>query len=211
MIPFSAAILDDLKSGSTSGAELCILGDTSYGSCCVDEVSHILTRPDLHNDKMTKILSLEFIFQVAAMHINADAIIHFGHACLSKVSRLPVHYVFLHFKFDATKFSESFHKRLPNHDEPILVFYSNGLFYQLGEDIDWYIICKMCDQVTFFDSFSHIFQIISNQHCLVIQTFHLPNWHSTSKRIIWHGDCQKLIYQRQLAFGLVTMIKHCSI
>lgn len=71
-------------------------------------------------------------FQVAAMHVNADAIIHFGHACLSKVSRLPVHYVFLHFKFDAVKFGEELHKTLPKLDESILVFYSNGLFYQLG-------------------------------------------------------------------------------
>lgn len=74
------------------------------------------------------------LFQVAAMHINADAIIHFGHACLSKVSRLPVHYVFLHFKFDAAKFNEEFHKILPKLDEPILVFYSNGFYYQLGRE-----------------------------------------------------------------------------
>lgn len=70
------------------------------------------------------------------MHINADAIIHFGHACLSKVSRLPVHYVFLHYKFDAAKFNETFQKRLTNHAEPILVFYSNGLFYEFGEQSD---------------------------------------------------------------------------
>lgn len=66
------------------------------------------------------------------MHINADAIIHFGHACLSKVSRLPVHYVFLHLKFDANKFGQEIHRMLPQFDEPILVFYSNGLFYQSG-------------------------------------------------------------------------------
>jgi diphthamide biosynthesis protein 2 len=34
-----------------------ILGDTSYGECCVDEV--------------------------AAEHIEADAVIHFGNACLT--------------------------------------------------------------------------------------------------------------------------------
>ncbi|XP_065308629.2 2-(3-amino-3-carboxypropyl)histidine synthase subunit 2 isoform X1 [Dermacentor albipictus] len=49
-------------------AELFILGDTSYGSCCVDEA--------------------------AAEHILADAIIHFGHSCLSMPSRLPVLFVF---------------------------------------------------------------------------------------------------------------------
>lgn len=67
------------------------------------------------------------------MHIGADAIIHFGHACLSKVSRLPVHYVFLHFKFDAVKFQQEFQNTIPTLDEPILVLYSNALFYELGE------------------------------------------------------------------------------
>ncbi|KAI8786696.1 diphthamide biosynthesis protein 2 [Biomphalaria glabrata] len=45
-----------------------ILGDTSYGSCCVDEV--------------------------AAQHYGADCIIHYGHTCLSPTSKLPVLYIF---------------------------------------------------------------------------------------------------------------------
>ncbi|XP_077500803.1 diphthamide biosynthesis 2 isoform X2 [Amblyomma americanum] len=49
-------------------AQLFILGDTSYGSCCVDEV--------------------------AAEHVAANAIIHFGHSCLSMPSRLPTLLVF---------------------------------------------------------------------------------------------------------------------
>ncbi|KAL1435331.1 hypothetical protein MTO96_011064 [Rhipicephalus appendiculatus] len=49
-------------------AELFILGDTSYGSCCVDEV--------------------------AAEHVGADAIVHYGHSCLSVPSRLPVLFIF---------------------------------------------------------------------------------------------------------------------
>lgn len=36
LIPFSVTILEDLKKNTS--AQLCILGDTSYGSCCVDEV-----------------------------------------------------------------------------------------------------------------------------------------------------------------------------
>lgn len=50
--------------------KLYILGDTSYGSCCVDEV--------------------------AAEHVNADAVVHYGRSCLSPTSRLPVIYVFTH-------------------------------------------------------------------------------------------------------------------
>lgn len=45
-----------------------VLGDTSYGACCADEV--------------------------AAQHLDADAIVHYGDACLSPTRSLPVLYVF---------------------------------------------------------------------------------------------------------------------
>jgi diphthamide biosynthesis protein 2 len=45
-----------------------ILADTSYGACCVDEI--------------------------AAEHIEADAVVHYGRACLSPTARLPVVHVF---------------------------------------------------------------------------------------------------------------------
>ncbi|XP_017083387.2 2-(3-amino-3-carboxypropyl)histidine synthase subunit 2 [Drosophila eugracilis] len=45
-----------------------ILADTTYGSCCVDEI--------------------------AAAHVDADSLIHFGNACRSKASRLPVLYLY---------------------------------------------------------------------------------------------------------------------
>lgn len=45
-----------------------IIGDTSYGACCADEV--------------------------AAQHLNADAIVHYGPTCLSPTARLPVIHVF---------------------------------------------------------------------------------------------------------------------
>jgi diphthamide biosynthesis protein 2 len=41
-----------------TGVQLYVLADTSYGSCCVDEV--------------------------AAQHVDADALVHYGHSCLSK-------------------------------------------------------------------------------------------------------------------------------
>ena len=45
-----------------------ILGDTTFGSCCPDEVS--------------------------ALHLNANVLIHYGHACLSPSASLPVLYSF---------------------------------------------------------------------------------------------------------------------
>ncbi|TCD70390.1 Diphthamide biosynthesis protein 2 [Steccherinum ochraceum] len=53
---------------AAQSTELYVLADTSYGSCCVDEV--------------------------AAQHVDADAMVHYGHACMSQTSRLPVIYVF---------------------------------------------------------------------------------------------------------------------
>ncbi|KAJ1917662.1 Diphthamide biosynthesis protein 2 [Mycoemilia scoparia] len=51
-----------------TGAKVFVLADTSYGSCCVDEV--------------------------AAQHCDADFIVHYGHTCLSLTSRLPVLYIY---------------------------------------------------------------------------------------------------------------------
>ncbi|KAH9942803.1 putative diphthamide synthesis protein-domain-containing protein [Amylocystis lapponica] len=64
----SVPIFRALKSRLGPGRELYVLADTSYGSCCVDEV--------------------------AAQHVDADAMVHYGHACMSQTSRLPVIYVF---------------------------------------------------------------------------------------------------------------------
>ncbi|KZO98796.1 diphthamide biosynthesis protein [Calocera viscosa TUFC12733] len=73
-LQFPDALLHDsvlvhrLLKSKLPGRELYVLADTSYGSCCVDEV--------------------------AAQHVNADALVHYGHACLSPTARLPVIYVF---------------------------------------------------------------------------------------------------------------------
>ncbi|KAF2791403.1 diphthamide biosynthesis protein [Melanomma pulvis-pyrius CBS 109.77] len=54
--------------GEDSAEKLFILADSSYGACCVDEV--------------------------AAEHVDADVVVHYGRSCLSPPSRLPVIYVF---------------------------------------------------------------------------------------------------------------------
>ncbi|RPD58166.1 diphthamide biosynthesis protein [Lentinus tigrinus ALCF2SS1-7] len=67
LLPHSVPIFRLLKLKIADTKELYILADTSYGSCCVDEV--------------------------AAQHVEADALVHYGHACMSQTSRLPVIYV----------------------------------------------------------------------------------------------------------------------
>ncbi|VDB98256.1 unnamed protein product [Peniophora sp. CBMAI 1063] len=68
LLPESVPIYRSLKRKLSEDRELYVLADTSYGSCCADEV--------------------------AAQHVDAEAIVHFGHACMSKTYRMPVIYVF---------------------------------------------------------------------------------------------------------------------
>lgn len=73
--------------GCLENQRLWILADTSYSSCCVDEV--------------------------AAEHVGADLVIHFGDACLNPVETLPSAYVFGSPKLDTEKVIDSFKERYP--------------------------------------------------------------------------------------------------
>uniref|UniRef100_V5HM52 2-(3-amino-3-carboxypropyl)histidine synthase subunit 2 n=1 Tax=Ixodes ricinus TaxID=34613 RepID=V5HM52_IXORI len=78
-------------------ARLFILGDTSYGSCCVDEV--------------------------AAEHIQADSIIHFGHSCLSVPSKLPVLFVFGNSPCDLNELEQGLKNAYLDPDTKIVVLF----------------------------------------------------------------------------------------
>lgn len=92
----------------------------------------LVKRHEIHDHELSLTFFL-LLLQVAASHVEADGIIHFGHACLSKVARLPVHYVFPNFALNTTEFLEQIQKTVSNTDEDIVIFYSTGFFYQLGE------------------------------------------------------------------------------
>lgn len=83
-----------------------ILGDTVYGSCCVDEI--------------------------AAEHINADGIIHFGHACLSPTSRLPVFHVLPRSKIDIEDVCNKFQQKFTDQLQRILLFYDVKYAFIIG-------------------------------------------------------------------------------
>lgn len=72
---------------------LCILADTSYGACCVDEV--------------------------AAEHVDADVVVHYGRSCLSPTARLPVIYVFTTKPLDIKQAVASFQETYQNRDEKV--------------------------------------------------------------------------------------------
>ena len=66
LMSYSAFVATQIK--LKTKAKTFVLADTSYGSCCIDEV--------------------------AASHYNADLIIHFGQSCLANTGKTPVLYIF---------------------------------------------------------------------------------------------------------------------
>ena len=77
-----------------------ILGDTSYGECCVDEV--------------------------AAEHIGAESVIHFGHTCMTPTQRLPVLHVFTKLPVDPVDLQQ----RVANYKN-VYLFYDVQYHHQL--------------------------------------------------------------------------------
>lgn len=80
--------LADLSIREEPPVKLTILGDTSYGSCCVDEI--------------------------AAEHVDADAVVHYGRACLSPTARLPVLHVYTTIDLDYDDVVKSFRESFPD-------------------------------------------------------------------------------------------------
>lgn len=81
---------------STTIPKIFILADTSYSPCCVDEI--------------------------AARHLDAQVIVHFGNACLSPTKSLPVIYVFGEpDDVDMEKIEQLFVSEFPTTDQHILL------------------------------------------------------------------------------------------
>ncbi|KIW83050.1 diphthamide biosynthesis protein 2 [Fonsecaea pedrosoi CBS 271.37] len=80
--------MSGLSIEGTKPVTLTILGDTSYGSCCVDEI--------------------------AAEHLDADAVVHYGRACLSPTARLPVLHIFTTMGLEMDQVVTSFQATFPD-------------------------------------------------------------------------------------------------
>lgn len=74
-----------------------ILGDTTCGSCCVDTI--------------------------AAQHINADGIIHFGHACLNPINQIPVLHILSKKSIDTSCFQVQLMETLQDPTKKCILFY----------------------------------------------------------------------------------------
>ncbi|XP_068650156.1 uncharacterized protein [Aristolochia californica] len=78
-----------------------VLADTTYGSCCVDEVG--------------------------ASHVNADCVVHYGHTCLSPTSTLPALFIFGKSSIDVNVCVDHLFDLSATVDKPVMVLY--GLEY----------------------------------------------------------------------------------
>ncbi|XP_059299287.1 uncharacterized protein LOC132051986 [Lycium ferocissimum] len=72
-------IISDILSTFTSATHVFILGDVTYGACCVDDLS--------------------------ARALNADLLIHFGHSCLVPIdsTTIPCLYIFVEISIDVNR------------------------------------------------------------------------------------------------------------
>lgn len=84
-----------VSTNRSSRRRLFILADTSYGACCVDEI--------------------------AAEHVDADVVVHYGRSCLSLTARLPVIYVFTKRPLQHTRVIEAFENALPQRDKKVVL------------------------------------------------------------------------------------------
>ncbi|XP_064311337.1 2-(3-amino-3-carboxypropyl)histidine synthase subunit 2 [Phalacrocorax carbo] len=101
----AAAVADQME--AQTGAKMYILGDTTYGSCCVDEV--------------------------AAEHVGAEAVLHYGSACLSPCRKLPVLHIFGQQPLDVGCCAEAFRELYPNRQSHVVVLSDVVYAHAMGE------------------------------------------------------------------------------
>lgn len=96
-----------MERGVNHGAvQLYVMADTTYSSCCVDEVG--------------------------AAHVNAECVVHYGPACFSPTSRLPAWFVFGKTPINVRGCADCLLQHLSTIDKPLLVLFSLDYSYAMG-------------------------------------------------------------------------------
>lgn len=79
----------------------------SVGSCCVDEV--------------------------AAEHVGADCVVHYGSACLSPSKRLPLMYIFERRPLDVDKCTSAFRDLYPDTQSHVILLYDVNYVHAISK------------------------------------------------------------------------------
>ncbi|XP_042472105.1 2-(3-amino-3-carboxypropyl)histidine synthase subunit 2-like [Zingiber officinale] len=86
-----------LRSELGKDVRLYVMADAAYGSCCVDEIG--------------------------ASHVNAECVVHYGHACMSPTSTLPAMFVFGKASIDVKDCVQSLIQCLSSSNKSIMVMF----------------------------------------------------------------------------------------
>ncbi|PUZ44474.1 hypothetical protein GQ55_8G103200 [Panicum hallii var. hallii] len=100
------ALRRELSSGG-GGVRVFVMADTAYNSCCVDEVG--------------------------ASHIDAQCVVHYGHACMSPTSNLPAFFVLGKAPLDVHACASSMLECSRKGNKRILVLYGLEYAYALDD------------------------------------------------------------------------------
>ncbi|XP_024984091.1 2-(3-amino-3-carboxypropyl)histidine synthase subunit 2 [Cynara cardunculus var. scolymus] len=114
---------------------LYVMADTTYGSCCVDEVG--------------------------ASHINADCVIHYGHTCLSPTSNLPAFFVFGKAPINASYCAKHLCSYALSSSKPVVVLFGLEYGHALQDVIEASMVEKtsLCGHTSRFEL--HFADVIS--------------------------------------------------
>lgn len=96
LIKYSSQVAEILQQ-KLENKKVFILADTSYSPCCVDEI--------------------------AAQHVSADVIVHFGNTCLNRTRSIPVIHVFDAVEgYDLELAAEKFQESFPDKSAKVLIY-----------------------------------------------------------------------------------------
>ncbi|KFK35174.1 hypothetical protein AALP_AA5G249400 [Arabis alpina] len=94
-------LMKEKKSEDDREVRFFVMADTTYGSCCIDEVG--------------------------ALHIDSQCVVHYGQTCLSPTSVLPAFFVFGKASINVSSCVEHLLDYVSKSDKPIMILY--GLEY----------------------------------------------------------------------------------
>lgn len=71
--------------------------------------------------------------EVAAEHVGADSIVHYGSSCLSPSKRLPLMYVFEKKTIDVGKCASAFRELYPSPQSHVILLYDVNYVHAIGK------------------------------------------------------------------------------
>lgn len=92
---------------SGGAVKLYVLADSTYASCCIDEV--------------------------AAAHVKAECVVHYGPACFTRTSRLPVRFILGQAPIDVADCGKQLSDFVANIASPVLVLHELVYAYAISE------------------------------------------------------------------------------